>query len=239
MKDTLPITFIIILIISYTTGYCQSNEKFLIPETLDSTINYKNTSIGLNIDLGSSFFHNSPITLSNCENCSHENQRPKLVLRPEFLLSYRANKNHEIHFGFGITQFGFIEDIIISDRELLGRSKHFDFYSIALGHGLIFKENDQLQLSLKNQIITDIYFESHLWLIRRENFSFRSSLLLTWKVSKKISLQLTPFIKQSIRAYNRITFDKNYWPYTIGIGAGLKYSFKHVKNKKEITLDKK
>jgi len=228
-KTASIIGYYLLLTTLSATIYGQNSDDQLTKPIRESTINYKNTSIGLSFDLGSSYFHNAPVVLTNCDNCSSENQRAKIVLRPEFRLAHRINKNHEIHFGFGITQFGFIEDIFTVDRNIKDRSKHFDFYSIALGHGFILKENERFRLALINQLITDIYFESHLWLIRRENFSIRSSMLFTWKVSEKVSFELFPFIKQSMRAYNRIVFDKNYWPYTIGIGVGFKYSFKDVK----------
>jgi len=182
-------------------------------------------SLALNINFGNSFFHNSPFVFDNCPNCYRENQREELVADFNILSELNLSKKQDFLIGFGISQFAFKEDHFTFDSILFQESPSFEFYSIRFGHKYDLWKHGRIKLSLRNMLSTDVYAKGHLWLIKRINFSYIVSPEIELSIYKRLAFSIKPFFRQSFINYNRVVFDKNYWPYSYGLGVGIKYLF--------------
>ncbi|MBP6235776.1 MAG: hypothetical protein KA536_06530 [Saprospiraceae bacterium] len=223
-------TFIILTILSISGVLSHAqinvfNEREPQIDTVVNNFGAKIVSIAFIINNGNSFFHNSPFIFDNCPNCYRKNQRELSILDLSLSSELKLSVKNGLLLEIGISQFGFKEDHYTSDNRLFKQTPNFGFFSIKTGHTYQLCSHNKLSINMINILSTDIFAESHLWLIRRINFSYILGATIEYKVCNRMAISLIPNFRQSIINYNRVVFDKDYWPYSYGIGIGVKYLF--------------
>lgn len=184
-------------------------------------------SIQLRYQFGKSFLQNPLVIFDNCVNCIRTNQEPVNMQDVDFTFIRRLNKLNAIYATTGYSVFGFQNDHFVEPTQVFFEdyTMRFYFYSLGAGHLLTLRPFKFLHLNLGNSLLWDINTPHDDYLIKRHNLSYRGSLDLELFPKWRLSLISGLFFKHAITNYNRIRFNRDYYPYNYGLLLGLKFNF--------------
>lgn len=181
-----------------------------------------NFSIGITYNRAKTFFYDAPIILDNCTSCRRENYRGNSVYGIGLDVRAKIKNRHHLKLGLGVSQYGYRNDHYFENR-LFNQSEEFDFLASTFGHSYTLKKSEGSNFSITNSFAVDTYLPGHLFLINRFNFSYLLELSYSKKVNNDFSIAIQPFFKRSLLKYNRVLFDKDYFPYSYGLGVGVRF----------------
>ena len=185
-------------------------------------------SIQLRYQLGNSFLHNPLVIFDNCVGCIRTDQGPVKIHDFDITFFRKLNKLNSIAAIIGYSGYGFQNDHFTSVPQPMlfeDYTMRFYFFSLGAGHLLKLRILPFLDLNFGNSILLDLNSPPDDYLIKKANLSYKGSMEMEFFPGRKVSLLTGLFLKHSITNYNKIRFNKDYYPYNYGVLLGMKFNF--------------
>lgn len=177
--------------------------------------------------LGNSFLQNPLVIMDNCMNCIRTDQEAIIMPAADITFLRTLNRQHALSATMGYSGYGFQNDHYSPSTQYFFEDykMRYYFFSLGAGHLLKLRLFNFLQFNLGNSLLWDINSPPEDYLIKRHNLSYKGSFETEFFPKWRVSFMTGLYLRHAITRYNKIRFNKDYYPYNYGLLLGLKFNF--------------
>ena len=222
---------------------------FVLPISLLSqyeSSSLSNFSWQFSLGMGSTFHYAAPVAIQDPSFRTLTSQEPRKSFHINIALNQKISKNQEVFIGAGVNSINFYRGLYPPFSSFL-TSKYVSniYYGICGGHQFYFLNRKNSSLFISNSLFNDFIKSSNSpssGFFKGSGFSYQLKFGLKLKYlhqSKKTSLRrihkqlnkvtdvfFNVFYKTAITPYNKIKYNKNYFPYYWGFEIGYVFKMK-------------
>ena len=188
--------------------------------------------IGFKISTGYSFLEDSFVTFNEVNTSNNDlayNLRQYKALIFDYDLECLVNvyNKHWLIGGVGYNQYSHIHQQGTA-RGKFDYRVNSNYFSVKVGHNYRLFQLDLIDIAISNIFQVDMLSPwSYIGNRKEYNLSYNFVLELAYQCSDKIKLFIPIFYKHAITRYNEEKFNRNYYPYSYGLGIGMRYKMSY------------
>lgn len=190
-------------------------------------LNSNDISIGFKISVGWSMHEDPFVDLHNINEYAtylkyNLRQSSAKVVDFDLDVLLKITQKHKLLIGVGLNKYGFnqqqtnIYETVSSDTKI-------KFLNIKAGHYFDLFNNRAVNLSIANILQLDTDLVSGNLNINKYSISYQVVIELGYNYSNTINLFVPFYYKHALRKYNRVKHNRDYYPYSYGLGIGVRY----------------